>query len=381
MEEAQVIKMLAGALEQLPAEAAPLRPVLETILREHRKLHSQLRKISRIGDGYQEHLRDLNQELTRANERLSQALTEVQTLQGFIPICARCKRIRDDHGYWDQVEDYISRHSSAVFSHGVCPDCAKVLFPQIHPRVGEAGPAEPAEPAPSPRALAEETDLQLRMAGLESDPAFQDNPLKAEMGLLAKQHLQLLRRLGKITRISDGYQRQLKQVNLALAEASYTDLLTGLPNRRAMVERIHGELDRSARGRSQAALLMVDVNHFKLVNDTYGHEVGDQVLQALADTLRGAVRGYDTCARWGGEEFLVLLPETSMADAMGVGEKLLRAVAQRPEGETLPGITLSVGVAVHLPGEASAALLRRADDAMYEAKRNGRNRVEALPRP
>ncbi len=226
MEEAQVIKMLAGALEQLPPEAASLRPVLETVLREHRKLHSQLRKIARI---------------------------------------------------------------------------------------------------------------------------------------------------------SDGYQHQLKQVNLALAEASYTDLLTGLPNRRAMVERIHSELDRSARGRSQAALLMVDVDHFKLVNDTYGHEVGDRVLQALADTLRSVLRGYDTCARWGGEEFLVLLPATELADAVGVGEKLLQAVLQqRPEGETLPAITLSVGVAVHRPGEASASLLRRADDAMYEAKRHGRNRVEAL---
>ena len=376
MDEAQVIELLADALETLPPEAAALRPVLETLLREHRRLCSQVRKISRIGDGYQEQLRDLNRELTRANERLSQALTEVKTLQGFIPICARCKRIRDDQGYWEQVEGYISRHSDAVFSHGVCPECSRILFPEIASSRREAPPA-----GPKPRkgkSMEEETDLEVRLAILQSDPTLQDNPLKEELGSLTRRHLHLLRRLGKIARISDGFQRRLKQVNLALAEASFTDLLTGLSNRRAMLERINGELDRSARGRSRPALLMADVDHFKLVNDTYGHEMGDAVLQALAAAMRSAIRGYDTCARWGGEEFLVLLPETEMADAVAVAEKLRRVVAQpRPEGPVLPAVTISVGVAVHREGESLSALLRRADDAMYEAKRLGRNRVAA----
>ncbi|MDR3671831.1 MAG: diguanylate cyclase [Holophaga sp.] len=375
MEEAQVLKLLVGALEGLPPEA-PLRPVLETTLREHRKLHSQLRKISRIGDRYQEQLRDLNQELIRANDRLSLALTEVKTLQGFIPICARCKRIRDDHGYWEQVEAYISRHSDAVFSHGVCPDCSRILFPGVDTSRQEAPQAGSRRRAF--QSMEEETDLEVRLALLQSDPTLHDNPLKEELGSLTRRHLHMLRRLGKIAHISDGFQLRLKQVNLALAEASFTDLLTGLSNRRAMMERIHGELDRSARGGCRPALLMVDVDHFKLVNDTYGHEMGDEVLQALAAAMRSAIRGYDTCARWGGEEFLVLLPETDMADAVAVGEKLRGVVHQPcPEHPALPSVTISVGVAVHREGETLPALLRRADDAMYEAKRLGRDRVEA----
>lgn len=377
MEETQVIKLLAGALESLPPEAAHVKPVLESVLREFRKLSTQVRKISRIGDGYQEQLRDVNQELTRANERLSQALTEVKTLQGFIPICARCKRVRDDHGYWDQVEAYISRHSDAVFSHGVCPECARVLYPEIRPQ-------ESAAPAPASgkaaASLLEEAELEARLEALDRDPAYQDNPLKREMGDLASRHLRLLRRLGKISRISDGFQRQLKKVNLALTEASYTDLLTGLPNRRAMVERVTSEMDRSARGRSRPALIMADVDRFKQVNDTFGHEVGDLVLQGIAAAFRSAIRGYDTCARWGGEEFLVLLPETNLEDALAVADKLRVTVAQvRPDAEgALPAVTISVGVAAYRDGETLTSLIRRSDDAMYEAKRSGRNRVVSL---
>jgi len=374
MEDAQVIKLLAGALETLPPEAAALRPVLETVLHEHRRVCRQVGRIARIGDRSQEQLRVLNQELTRTNERLSQALTEVKTLQGFIPICARCKRVRDDHGYWDQVEDYVSRHSGVVFSHGVCPECARMLFPAVR-AAGAAGPTE-AAPAGKPGAGdREETELEQRLQALDQDPAYRDNPLRHELNDLAGRHLRLLRRLGKISRISDGFQRQLKEVNLALTEASYTDLLTGLPNRRAMVDRITSELDRSARGHSRPALLLADVDHFKQVNDTYGHEVGDQVLHGLAVVFRAALRGYDTCARWGGEEFLVLLPETDLAAALGVADKLRAGVAAARE--TLPAITISVGVAAAQDGETLTALIRRADDAMYAAKRRGRNRVLA----
>jgi diguanylate cyclase (GGDEF)-like protein len=184
-------------------------------------------------------------------------------------------------------------------------------------------------------------------------------------------------RMRKIARISDGYQHRVKKANLALAEASHTDLLTGLPNRRAMAEWVTAELERSTRGGSRPALLMVDVDHFKEVNDTLGHEAGDRLLQAVGGALRAALRAYDTCGRWGGDEFLVLLPDTSPLPALAVGAKLVGAV-QRPFGDPdLPGVTISVGVAVQEPGESFVDLLRRADDAMYDAKRQGRNRVQA----
>jgi diguanylate cyclase (GGDEF)-like protein len=222
----------------------------------------------------------------------------------------------------------------------------------------------------------EEARVIMMLTGALAQLAPED-ALRPVLEALLREHRKQDAQLRKLTRISDRYQKQLKEANLALAQASFTDLLTGLPNRRAMVERVNGELGRSDRNHASPALLMVDVDHFKQVNDSYGHETGDQVLQSLANTLRSTVRAYDTCARWGGEEFLVLLPETAMADAVGVGEKLRRAAQQRPEGEPLPGITLSIGVAVHRQGETPAAVLRRADDAKYEAKRQGRNRVVA----
>ena len=371
MDSASVARLMEEALGMLPPGSA-LGPVLEASLREQHRLTSQLGKISRIGDRYQDRLRDLNQELTGANARLSQALAEVQTLQGFIPICARCKRIRDDDGYWGQIEAYVCKHSAAVFSHGVCPECAALLFPEVS--AGTPGPQAP--PAVHP---AEETALEARLAQLAQDPSVRGNPLADELGALARKHLRLLRRQWKIARISDRYQSQLKELNIALTQASYTDLLTGLANRRAMMDRIQAELDRSDRGYARPALLMVDVDHFKQVNDGFGHEVGDRVLQALALALRSALRGYDLCARWGGEEFLVLLPETGLEAALGVGEKIRLAAAPTAGDTSLPAITLSVGVAARRKGETLTSLVQRADDAMYEAKRLGRNQVQAAP--
>jgi len=224
----------------------------------------------------------------------------------------------------------------------------------------------------------EEAALRLKLETLRADPAHRDHPLLRELERLAEGHLRLLRRMGKITRISDGFQSQLKELNEALQVVSRTDPLTGLPNRRAMMEELHGEMARSGREGGTLAVLMVDVDHFKLVNDTHGHEVGDRVLQILAQALKEALRAYDVCARWGGEEFLVLLPGTDRAGALEVGEKLRKAVAAHsvPAGEARVTVGLSVGVAVLEPQESMDSLLRRADAAMYEAKRHGRDRVE-----
>ena len=210
-------------------------------------------------------------------------------------------------------------------------------------------------------------------AALGTLPA--DSHLRSVLEAALREQQRLVAQLEKIARISDGFQRQLKEANIALTQASYTDLLTGLPNRRAMLERIKAELDRSARGLSHPALLMVDVDHFKQVNDRFGHEVGDRVLQALATSLSSAIRGYDLCARWGGEEFLVLLPDSEPQAALGIGEKIRQAATQA--ATELPAITLSVGVAAHRQGETLTSLVQRADDAMYEAKHLGRNQVRA----
>jgi diguanylate cyclase len=157
------------------------------------------------------------------------------------------------------------------------------------------------------------------------------------------------------------------------------DSLTGLKNRRGL-ERAVEDLMRDASGLLGSALLLADIDHFKIVNDTYGHVLGDKVIRAVAHVLRSNIKGRDVAARLGGEEFAVLLPQTSLIGAAAVAEQIRGTVEQgricRPDGnESIGQVTLSVGVAIGRPGDTLEALLERADAAMYDAKRAGRNRV------
>jgi diguanylate cyclase len=157
------------------------------------------------------------------------------------------------------------------------------------------------------------------------------------------------------------------------------DSLTGLKNRRGL-ERAVEDLLRDSPGLLGSALLLADIDHFKVVNDTYGHVLGDKVIRAVAHVLRSSIKGRDVAARLGGEEFAVLLPQTSLTGAAAVAEQIRGTVAQgricRPDGnESIGQVTLSVGVAIAKPGDTLEALLERADAAMYAAKRAGRNRI------
>lgn len=160
-----------------------------------------------------------------------------------------------------------------------------------------------------------------------------------------------------------------------------TDELTGLPNRRAFFESAEAERARAVRYGSELAVLMIDIDHFKAVNDTYGHRAGDLVLQHLGQTCIGVLRGVDVLGRVGGEEFAVLLPETGLPAAAEVAGRLRAAVEEArvalPEGAPLR-ITVSVGVAGLQGEETLDTLVSRADTALYEAKRGGRNCVRVL---
>lgn len=162
----------------------------------------------------------------------------------------------------------------------------------------------------------------------------------------------------------------------ALETAATTDELTGLLNRRAMIERLEVELKRSRRSERPFALVFADVDHFKAINDRYGHEVGDRVLEQLAHELRATVRDQDTVARWGGEELLVLLPETPLDGALIVAEKL-RTICSQPRGILGHEIalTLSLGVAEFGPDGSVESCLREVDRLLYRAKDEGRDRV------
>jgi two-component system cell cycle response regulator len=169
--------------------------------------------------------------------------------------------------------------------------------------------------------------------------------------------------------------------NARLEQLAQTDPLTQLLNRRALTERITAEMERALRYDSTLALLMIDIDHFKKVNDTFGHLVGDDVLRDVGQLLLDTIRVSDIVARYGGEEFLILLPETDEAGAVSFAERIRTAVEDHAfarGGENPPlRITSSVGVAVFPAAriENVEDLLSRSDAALYRAKADGRNRV------
>ncbi len=162
-----------------------------------------------------------------------------------------------------------------------------------------------------------------------------------------------------------------------LARLANTDPLTGLANRRRLAEAIESERLRFARYGHAFSILLIDLDHFKAVNDRFGHGVGDRTLQALAARIVEVLRDVDTLGRWGGEEFVVILPETGFDEALQKAAALCEHVAATPLLAD-HAITISCGVTNAAAGDDADALLRRADEALYAAKRGGRNRAIRL---
>jgi len=158
------------------------------------------------------------------------------------------------------------------------------------------------------------------------------------------------------------------------------DALTGTLNRGALLTHLQEMLELES---GPLSVLFVDLDHFKRLNDHAGHQAGDQALVALVRTMRLELREDDLLGRYGGEEFMVLLPGQSLSQALGVAERLLQAVRLRrlAISADLPGLTVSIGAAEAQPGESLPQLLGRADQAMYAAKHNGRDQVQADPLP
>jgi two-component system cell cycle response regulator len=164
-------------------------------------------------------------------------------------------------------------------------------------------------------------------------------------------------------------------------ELAVTDQLTGLHNRRYMLGQLKALCARATRGGDPVSVLLVDLDHFKQVNDGYGHDVGDEVLREFAVRLATNVRAIDLPCRFGGEEFVIVMPDTTLADARRIAERIRLHVGQSPVragGNNALAVTISVGVATSLGADDTPELLlKRADEALYEAKAGGRNRVVA----
>ena len=173
----------------------------------------------------------------------------------------------------------------------------------------------------------------------------------------------------------------LRRRESQILKLSRTDALTGLPNRRALTLRLREETNRRQRYDSPLSVVMMDIDHFKRINDRHGHAAGDRVLECIGSLLAGECRHPDTAARAGGEEFVILLPHTGVDDAVSMAERLRSQLARHVQARTGFKITASFGVAQFEPGEKPAAMLRRADAAMYRVKHAGRDGVQVQQRP
>jgi diguanylate cyclase (GGDEF)-like protein len=166
--------------------------------------------------------------------------------------------------------------------------------------------------------------------------------------------------------------------------AAMFDGLTGIHNRRWLDDTLHRLVERHERDRHPLCLALIDIDHFKKFNDGHGHDVGDVVLSTVAATLAKNLRPTDLVARFGGEEFVILFPNTDTAAAQLAGDRVREVVSQTvakmPDGRELPKVTISMGIAQLVFGENPATLLKAADLAMYEAKHAGRNRVKVSSR-
>ncbi len=173
---------------------------------------------------------------------------------------------------------------------------------------------------------------------------------------------------------------ELDTMNMKILDLAIRDGLTGLFNRRYAQERLDKEFDRATRLARELSVLFIDLDHFKFLNDTHGHQAGDEILQILAGIMTQAVRESDTLARWGGEEFIVISPETNQEDACMLAERIRKSVAGHPfpnaAQQPLGIVSLSIGIATRSNGTTSPKkLLGLADEAVYYAKDSGRNRA------
>jgi diguanylate cyclase len=358
-----------GADRLLAAVPAGALPVGEyaSLLGHYRRLLAKFHKVMLISDTY-------GAELKRVNEQLD----HLRSLA--LPICMFCKKVRVDAEYWEQIDGYFARHIDVAFTHGICPSCMEERYGDI---LSSAGGNEHLAEEIRARAERESGSVPEVDAAVRAAQTILDTPeagigaLRGGLQRLTERYRRLLRRLGKILLISDAYQARLMDLNARLTLLAHTDGLTGLDNRHSASERLEAERSRAERHGRAFSVAIADVDDFKQVNDRHGHEAGDILLKELGRLLRSEMRREDTCARWGGEEFLFLLPETSAADADALVQKLVvavRALEVRYRGGILR-CTLSAGTATFQPGRSVDDLLREADAGLYRAKGQGKNRV------
>jgi diguanylate cyclase len=200
--------------------------------------------------------------------------------------------------------------------------------------------------------------------------------IKAEIQTLESSSLSFREQLRQATREID----QLKSKMLKYRNEAMMDSLTRIANRRGFEKSLDQSIQNANQTATQLCLIMADIDHFKKINDTHGHLVGDNVLRMIASTIKSSIKGKDHAARIGGEEFAIILPETPFDGAMKLADNMRLAfdrldLKKKNTGESLGRITLSFGVATYQPNEPTDDFVQRADEALYQSKKTGRNKV------
>jgi len=209
-----------------------------------------------------------------------------------------------------------------------------------------------------------------------ADVRYADNILLDEFTHLSICYKKLELRANKLRIENEQLKTELVNMVRSLDLASRIDGMTGLANRRDIMEKIDREATRSQRHQHPFTVLLINIDAFKKVNDTYGYNSGDDVLVEIARVLRSCVRNEDICARWGGDEFLILLPETAAECSLPVAKKVLESVSMTEFKANKPGIhiTVSVGICEHNPAQNVHDCIARVNQALLHAKNGGKNR-------
>lgn len=290
-----------------------------------------------------------------------------------------------------QMEDLLRNIGHGVERQQAQEEILRLAsFPRLHPspvieldHAGEVTYANPAAdklfPELHDRGLAHPllSGLAELVADLRRSKRQQEVAHEAEVGDATYElHVSYVEGAGLVrVYVLDITQR--KRAEREIHILATTDSLTGIANRREFSLILGAEVSRARRYNTPLSLAMYDLDHFKQVNDSWGHDVGDAVLQSVTRLVKQHIRSVDVPARWGGEEFMVLMPQSDLAAAASAAEKLRQAVASHRFGKA-GNITVSFGVTEVAPLDDFNSLLKRVDDALYQAKARGRNRVETL---
>lgn len=387
--------VLLRAKELLRGDMAPeeSQAFCSELASEYRRLFRQTQRVEAMGDRFQRSLNDLNQRLAASEERYRSIFENM--VEGVFRTGGALLAVRGLHG----AEGAMDAGNSALADRFAERFAERVVEanPALAAMFGCAAPAEFLERNAGLGALfanaAEREAFFAQLAQEGEARALQAEMLRPDGSRFWAQLSARVQRekvggggeqntvqgaqpvVGVVVDVSE--RRRMLDEIYRLAR---TDSLTRLWNRGYFMEMACRELARGRREATPLSLIMIDVDHFKKVNDTHGHEAGDEALRCLAEVLTQSVRDGDLLARLGGEEFVALLPNARLADACSVAERIRQGIAAREldcRSGACFGLTVSVGVATHRDRETPLEeLLRCADEALYAAKRGGRDRVE-----